>query len=401
MAKKVYDWQFTFGPTRSFFGKVAQNQGEPLESLRSSLEHSRTQYLVELFTGSRERWGESYYQRRLLRGARHAKENLPPKWIFGSYPEMDRLLEEALTHDFPNDSTIPTVMTAIRKLFAYDQMAECEAFFFANLEEMGFSLVRVPSGVDLDKTDSIPALKQELALLQKQALTMSKGLLNDPVLNEGVPGVLGEAFTTMKNRLVEIIKQVSQAGMALAAAATELSASSEQMNQSIQDISNNVENATTISESILNETRSATNIVEHLGHSSHDIGDVVKVITSITDQTKVLALNATIEAARAGGEAGKGFAVVAHEVKELSTATATAASDIAKKIGAIQEDAGSTVGGIREIRSHIERLSNVSGIISSAVKQQAMATENTVQAANELSQMAEELQGMVKFFQVQ
>ena len=63
--------------------------------------------------------------------------------------------------------------------------------------------------------------------------------------------------------------------------------------------------------------------VAKLGHSSAEIGLVVKVITSIAEQTNLLALNATIEAARAG-EAGKGFAVVANEVKELAKQTAKA-----------------------------------------------------------------------------
>ena len=54
-----------------------------------------------------------------------------------------------------------------------------------------------------------------------------------------------------------------------------------------------------------------------------NMGQVVKLISSVAHQTNLLALNATIEAVRAGA-AGKGFAVVATEVKDLARQTGSA-----------------------------------------------------------------------------
>jgi len=60
---------------------------------------------------------------------------------------------------------------------------------------------------------------------------------------------------------------------------------------------------------------------------------LIKVITSIAQQTSLLALNAEIEAARAGS-AGRGFAVVAFEVRKLAVLSTRAAADVSTKIHA-------------------------------------------------------------------
>jgi methyl-accepting chemotaxis protein len=71
--------------------------------------------------------------------------------------------------------------------------------------------------------------------------------------------------------------------------------------------------------------------IEGLAGEVHALTPLIKVITSIAQQTSLLALNAEIEAARAGS-AGRGFGVVAIEVRKLSVLSAQAAADIANKI---------------------------------------------------------------------
>jgi methyl-accepting chemotaxis protein len=117
-------------------------------------------------------------------------------------------------------------------------------------------------------------------------------------------------------------------------------------------------------------------IVAKLDTSSGEITDVVRVISGIAAQTNLLALNATIEAARAG-EAGKGFAVVANEVKELAQETATATADITRRIEAIQTDARGAVAAINDIREIIAQINEIQATIASAVEEQS-ATTNTI-----------------------
>src|SRR5207237_1331175 len=67
--------------------------------------------------------------------------------------------------------------------------------------------------------------------------------------------------------------------------------------------------------------------IKRLGESSQEIGEIVQLISDITEQTNVLALNAAIQAASAG-EAGRGFTVVAEEVQRLAERSGEATKHI-------------------------------------------------------------------------
>ena len=126
---------------------------------------------------------------------------------------------------------------------------------------------------------------------------------------------------------------------------------------------------------------------------------MVKVITSIAEQTNLLALNATIEAARAG-EAGKGFAVVASEVKDLAQETARATEDISRRVQAIQADTGGAVVAIEEISRVIARISDFQTTIASAVEEQTATTaemsRSVSEAANGSSEIAQNITGVAE-----
>ena len=91
--------------------------------------------------------------------------------------------------------------------------------------------------------------------------------------------------------------------------------------------------------------------IETLNSKTVNIGQILEVITSISQQTNLLALNAAIEAARAG-EAGRGFAVVADEVRNLAHRTQEAAQQVQTMIEELQVGARESVDTMSQSQRH-------------------------------------------------
>lgn len=280
-------------------------------------------------------------------------------------------------------------------------------------------------------------ISQTTKMVLEQAEAIASGDLTGEevqILSEDELGDLARAINKMHANLRKLIQSIAENSQNVANASEEFSAVSQQITANSEETSaqaNAVSSATdqvnrnlhtvatateemsaSISEIAKNATESArvagsamktatqTNIiVSKLGESSAEIGQVIKVITSIAQKTDLLALNATVEAARAG-EVGAGFAVVANEVKELAKQTSTATEDISRKIDAIQTDAKAAVEALATISSIIGQMNEISGTIAAAVEEQSATSSemarNLTEAAKGSGEVGQNISGVAQ-----
>jgi methyl-accepting chemotaxis protein len=243
----------------------------------------------------------------------------------------------------------------------------------------------------------------------------------------------------------------------------QIAAAAQEMTATIGEISHNAETAAEASrtsaasadqggevmqaaaqtmEKISSATHSVAEKMESLARRSEEIGKVVSVIQEISEQTNLLALNAAIEAARAG-EHGRGFAVVAGEVRRLAERTKSATEEIAGTIRSIQDETRSTLDLMEESRTAVENglketsrahqsleaiidsskhvehqinliataateqtaasgeISESAGQISQLSNETAQGAEEAVEALKNLAELASDLDGMIRQFQIE
>jgi len=142
------------------------------------------------------------------------------------------------------------------------------------------------------------------------------------------------AMTEMSATVAEVARNASQAAVAAENANNQAHEGSRVVLGSVGSIN-----------SLANEINQASAVIQELESNVGDIGSILEVIRSVSEQTNLLALNAAIEAARAG-EHGRGFAVVADEVRTLASRTKASTDEIQGMIEKLQVGTKSAVSAM-------------------------------------------------------
>lgn len=187
------------------------------------------------------------------------------------------------------------------------------------------------------------------------------------------------------------IREMSHGIDQIAQNAQHVAETAQQAMDMAQDGDQSIRTAIHQMHSISDHINELSQTVKGLGDRSQEIGQIVEVISGISQQTNLLALNAAIEAARAG-EHGRGFAVVADEVRKLAEQSSHSAQQISNLIGAIQQETTKAVSAMetstQEVTSGINVVNTAGasfGQIQSYVNQVAQSIKEVSQSARLLS----------------
>lgn len=257
-------------------------------------------------------------------------------------------------------------------------------------------------------------------------------------MNRQIDGTLrgvndaAEQVLTGSTNLAEAAQSVAEGATDQAAAVEEMQATIEELSNGIKATAaelgnsyNEAQKYAVIGENSSVDMEAMMKAMERISQTSDEIEKIIAEIEDIASQTNLLSLNASIEAARAG-DAGKGFAVVADQIRNLAEQSAKSAVDSKELIEAsiheveegnrnaikVSDSLTEVVEGVRKVADSAKRMKEVSleqaesmeqadaavAKIAEVVQSNSAAAEETSATSEELNAQATVLEDLVSVF---
>jgi twitching motility protein PilJ len=239
----------------------------------------------------------------------------------------------------------------------------------------------------------ITAAAEQMGRATKDAEDISKGLLEATQKQAKEIQGAGEAVELMTRS----IKEVDSSAARSAEVARRTLLVTEQGAQAVRNTISGMDG-------IREQIQDTSKRIKRLGESSQEIGEIVDLISDITEQTNVLALNAAIQAASAG-DAGRGFSVVAEEVQRLAERSAEATKQIGALVKTIQGDTHdavaamekSTLGVVEGAKlsdvagQSLREIEEVSNELATLINSISVSTQVQTDMANEVASVMQDI----------
>ena len=157
------------------------------------------------------------------------------------------------------------------------------------------------------------------------------------------------------------------------------------------EVKDAVQNTITSMHEIREQTGKDSDRIVYLGEKVSQIGNVVTMINTIADQTRLIAFNASIEAAGAG-ETGGRFSIVATEVRRLANTVVEALEEIRELVSSIQSATRELIlaseTGIRKVNQGVTSITETGQTLQQIIDM----IDSTTRSAKEISVLTQQQQ---------